>query len=116
MDTKYITRGLFKFAAEDDFEQGELPGTEFSSEIDYDFVGSTADEVINKIAEFLDVDEDAIERNACDEDGRVDFSKLEDADSASLSKSEMELWEKGQLKAWAAFYTAYVEKLERVRV
>lgn len=112
----YVARDISKFAEQDDYKEGCLMGTGSMYPLNVSFQGDTPDEVIKKIAEFLDVEEDAIERNACDEDGRVDFAKTETADSLTPSKEQLAQWKRGKLKMWYVVYTAYIEKCEPVRV
>jgi len=111
----FIARDLFKFAEEDIFADGCQPGTSTAYIVDMTFTGKTPQEVIRKIADFLGVDDDAIERNACDEKGRVDFALLEDEDSSQLSAHQLAQWKKGEIKAWYAVYTAHIEKVTPAR-
>ena len=104
----YKINGLLKLYDEDTFENGAIPDSGGSMEVDLSFKGKTEDEVIQKCAEYLDA-EDGIERNACGEDGRVDFSLMEDSNSSRLSKTQYELWKKGKIKAYGVQYIAQVE-------
>jgi hypothetical protein len=106
----FQSNGLLKFTEQDIWSDGCQPDTATSYMIDYRFTGKTADEVIQKIAEFTNSGKDGIERNACDEPGRVDFCVTENADGNPLSKMEWAQFKKGKIKAYYAVYTAYIEQ------
>lgn len=112
--TQYQIHGLLKFAEEDIYDEGCQPETASTFQVDVDFRGDTPQEVIQKVADFLGVDQDGIERNACDEPGRVDFSLMEDAEGTTASQAQIESWKKGKTRLWAVTYTAHVEKVEPV--
>ena len=113
----YVIRGLHKFTEVDDWDKGCI-GPAHASQVDVDFTGDTVDEVIAKVASFLDVategQDNAVERDACDELGRVDFAKTENDDGEELGKAGTERWKQGKQRAWYAVYTGYVESLQRV--
>lgn len=104
------TIGFFKFAEEDNWKDGCLPDTTvcFSDE-HIKFTGKDEAELLNNIMEFFDVKRDAIEVNACDEQGRIDVAVTENANSQQLSKQEMKDWKRGKIKAWYAIYTLHAE-------
>jgi hypothetical protein len=106
--------GLHKFSEEDIWADGCQPDTQESSHIDYTFTGKTAEEVIKKIADYLGVadggKDNGVERNACEEPGRVDFATTEDADGTRLSPRQWKEFKAGKIKAWYCIYTAYIEQ------
>lgn len=111
----YIIRGLHKNAEEDDFENGCIGnGSDYA--IDVSFEGASADEVIAKMATFVGAKTEDAELNVCDELGRVEFGRTEDANGDELTKAEVEQWKAGKIKAWYAVYTGYVERVERVNL
>ena len=114
MNAKFQIDGLLKFAEEDNYNEGCDPSTTTHFHVDMKFTGDTAQDVVNKVAEYLSVDGDGIEYNACDEPGRVDFSLMEDENGTSPSKAQMTAWKRGKCKLWAVTYTGYVEKVEPV--
>jgi hypothetical protein len=107
----FQANGLLKFTEEDIWDDGCQPDTATSYPVDVTFTGKTAQEVIDKIADYLGCTSEDYEKNACDEPGRVDFAVTEDADGCRLLPREVKLWKKGQIKAWYAVYSAYIEKL-----
>ncbi len=113
---KYQINGLLKFWEEDKFEEGCLPGTGGTFMVDSMFTASTPEEVIKKAAEFVGVGKDGIEKNACEEDGRVDFQSLEDAESSPASPRQIEEWKLGKIKLYCSTYTGTVEKVEPVKL
>lgn len=111
---RYQIVGLHKIAEEDSFENGCQPEGGTIAHIDVSFSGKTTEEVIKKAASFLCIDEDGIERDSCEEGGRVDFARTEDAEGSELYGRDIERWKRGEIKAWYAVYTGYVEKVEPV--
>jgi hypothetical protein len=116
MNTKYQINNFLKFAEEDNWKEGCDPNTTQSFMVDVSFYGATAEEVIQKAAEYLGVEEDGILRNSCDEKGRVDFQLMEDADSTSPSKQQIKDWKKGNCRLWEVTYTANVEKVTPAKI
>ena len=117
MTTQYITRGLLKFAEQDDYENGCNPDTTQAIEIDCTFTADSPDKLIKKISAFIGIDGDGIDKQIgkdLDEPGRVDFQGMECDDSTTPTKREMEQWKRGELRLWAVTYTAYIEKIEHV--
>ena len=112
---KFIARDLGKFTELDDFDQGCI-GKPQDYDLNVSFMGETADEVIGKIADFLGLDPKDADRNVCDEIGRVEFGRTENADGEEMSKSEIAQWKRGKIKAWYAVYTAYIEELTPVKL
>lgn len=84
--------------------------------VDVSFSGKTPDEVIEKAAEYLGIDKDGIEKNACDEVGRVDFSTMEDDESSTANESDLALWKQGKCRLWYAVYTGTVERVQAVNL
>ena len=115
MGKQFVARNVSKFAEEDDWKQGCI-GKSQEYYLDVHFSGKSADEVIGKIASFLGQDAKDAEKNVCDEPGRVEFGITENDDGNEMSKSEIERWKKGEIKAWYAVYTAYIEEVIPVSV
>lgn len=116
MKTYYQMNGLLKFTEEDSYENGCNPDTVQIFEVDKKFEADTPQELIKDVAEWLAVDNDGIEKNACDEAGRVDFSLMEDGESNKSTKTQISAWKKNKQKLWSVTYTGYVEKVEFVRL
>ena len=118
--TTYQINGLLKFTEQDDYENGCDPDTATSFEVDVKFTGKSAMEVIEKAAAFLGVEtkgeNNGVELNACDEKGRVDFAKMEDADSTTPNKTQIAAWKKGREKLYYAVYSARVEKVTTAKL
>lgn len=113
MSTYYKTKSIIKFSEQDDFENGCLPETGQVSDVDTFFTGSTPDEVINKLCNFFGVkpDSDNIQKNACEEPGRVDVQVTETAEGYAASQLDLEDWKQGNLKLWDCTYTAYIVRI-----
>ena len=110
----YIIRGLWRYAEVDDFENGCI-GPSQASHISLIFEAPTVDATIQKARDFVGVNEAAVERNACDEDGRIDLCRTENDNGNELTPDEITQWKAGNLRAWYCVYTGRLEKLETVR-
>jgi hypothetical protein len=111
---KYIIQGLHKFAEQDSWEHGCLPDTATDSYIDASFSGDTKNEVLQKVADFLCCSMADIERDACDEIGRVDFAVTETDEGYQLGVSDMAAWVKGELRAWYCVYSGHLQQVKTV--
>ena len=116
--TYFQVKNLFKISEEDVYQDGCIAGSGRATEIDISFSGNTPDEVIEKVSSFLGMkkDDDGIEKNACDVDGRVDFQKMENSDGETPSLREIENWKKGSCRLWLVFYSARVEMVTSVKI
>jgi hypothetical protein len=110
---KYQIRGLWKRAEVDDYEQGCI-GPSADHWIDLQFTAADIPATIKKAADFVGVDSDGIELDACDETGRIDFARTETDDGSELTPAEVAKWKAGELRAWYCVYTGYLEKVETV--
>lgn len=113
---RYKIDGLLKMTEEYQYKNGCLHNTVTSHAVDVSFSGNTQSEVINALLRFLAVEKDAIEVNACDEDGRVDVSILETAEGRVAIETEINKWKDGSLKLYLANYSGCMEKCERVKI
>ena len=114
---RYIIRRLSKFSEQDDYVEGCLPDTRFFANVDVSFDADTIEGVIKKAADFVSAMREDIQRNACEEPGRVDFQVMENVDGyPMLSDAEIHAWKKGQHKAYLCCYTAHVEAIEPVTI
>jgi len=113
--TYYRIHNLLKLAEEDIYDDGCQPETAQTFEVSVEFQGKTAKEVVQSAADWLGVswggENNGVEVNAADEPGRVDFRRMEDDESGSLSPRKYAAWKNGQCKAWAVTYTGYVRKV-----
>ncbi len=114
MRTFYQIDGFLKFTEEDKHDEGCLPDTGSTYMVEAKFTGSTVKEVIEKAAKFLNIDADGIEKDACDEKGRIDFAGMECDDNTTPSKAELASWKQGKTRLWYVVYSAHIEKVARV--
>ena len=112
----YQINGFIKFAELDNYEQGCDPDSTVMQEVSMTFTGKTIQAVIDQALSFLGMEADAMEVNACDEDGRIDFQGMECEDGTAPSKAELARWKRGEIKLWAVTYTAHVEEVKPVRI
>ena len=113
MTAHYQISNLLKFSEEDVYSDGCQPGGS-CCDIGLSFTGKTPAEVIEKVAEYLGATNEDIEKNACDEPGRVDFQIMEDENSTVASAQQIKQWKRGSLRLWNSIYTGHVEKVEVV--
>lgn len=113
MKTTYETGKALKFAEQDVFNEGCLPNTGSSYEVDLTFEADTLAELLEKIKDFYDVGTDDLSLDSCDEEGRLDIQVMETEDGGKASEREFALWEQGQTKLYLACYTYQVDKVTR---
>lgn len=113
--TMLEVNGCLKMTEQDDYQEGCLPETGNSVWIDYHWKADTKDDIIRQLMEFVGVNEgdDAVELDACGEQGRIDISQTENADGNDPSPTQYDLWKKGQEKLWYCTYSFKVEKVQR---
>lgn len=109
----YEINGLLKHAEEDDYKQGCLSGTLQSFFIDQQFSALTVNQLIEQVCDFLGCGLEAVQVNACDEPGRIDWSMMENTDDEEPSPHQYANWKAGRVKLWYATYTGNVEYVER---
>lgn len=107
---KYIARGWTKFAEEDKYQEGCMPGTAISFEENHTIKANSVEALLHVIKEDLHCNEEDILRDSCDEIGRVDVQRMEDENGDYVTEHELELWRKGKIRLWSATYTYYIEQ------
>ena len=88
----YMINGFLKFAEEDIYNDGCQPDTSMNSSVDITLKAETIDEISQKVRDFFGVDNDSIEFNACEDDGRIDIQIMENGDGYQASENELEQW------------------------
>lgn len=115
MKTTYETNSWTKLAQEDSFEHGCFgPHT-----CDYGqdrFSADTVDGLVVRLTAFFGVPAEHTDLDACEEDGRIDFQRMENRDGEEPTKAEIERWKQGKDRMWAVTYTVYVERVTRETV
>lgn len=116
--TRYEVNGWFKSSEEDSYEQGCLPdsGTQFSGPDRWH--GDTIDTVIDQLRAFVpfNTDGDAVDRDACDEPGRIDISGTETDDGDEPTPRQLEAWKRGEYRLWYVTYSFQLERVTRETV
>jgi len=102
-----------KFVEEDNYENGCNPDTAQGWTVDIKFKAETIEELIKQITEFYGVEEEDIEINSCDEDGRIDINIMENSEGYKATEREIEAWKQGLKKLYSAIYTYNIEKVTR---
>ena len=116
MKTNYEITGFHKLAEIDVYNSGcQLEGG-YSTFINYPLSSDTIEGLKAKILSFVDAESDSMEINSCDEIGRIDIGKTENADYYAPSKHELEQWKNGEIILYYAVYTCYVERVTREAV
>ena len=110
----YEANGWIKFVEEDSFEHGCLSKTSFMVHGNERFSGATLDDLLKALNEFTgNNDAEAIEFDACDEQGRVDIQIMETAEGYAADKSDIAVWREGKRRLWLVCYSFRVEHVER---
>lgn len=112
MKTQFEVNGWFKSTEEDHYKDGCLLNTGASFSGTERWIANTIPELIKKLRDFVGVpDEYEIELDSCGEEGRVDISVLETADSYTASKCQIEQWKAGDFRLWYSCYSFHIEEV-----
>jgi len=110
---EYMVRGYHKHAVLDHWSEGEQgSGNDYFA--DNFFTSDSLGGLIEELRKFLGFDSYAL--NACDEIGRIDFTRLETDHAIEPTSSELAAWRRGDISLWNATYTVYVDRVESERV
>ena len=112
MKTHYQITGFMKLTELDNFVGGCDPDSATDSYFDYNLTASNPHELAHQIAEYLNVDEDAMLFNACEETGRLDISRMENASGDKATPKQIENWERGKINLYSATYTTHLEQYQ----
>jgi hypothetical protein len=112
----FIVNGFQKFTEQDDYNEGCLPGTGSSAVIDYRIIEATIDAIRERVAAFIGCEVKDLDLDACDEIGRIDAGRMENAEGDEASSWELDTFKTGESTLFYAVYTCYVEKCELVSV
>jgi hypothetical protein len=109
---RWEVRGWMKYAALDDYENGEsidsedgqiTSGSEFFSDPDLAHL-------VSSLMAFAGVDDpSAVILNSCGEAGRIDIQSMETEDGVPAVLHELESWKRGELRLWSVTYSFYAE-------
>lgn len=106
-----------KSLEEDSFEHGCDPTTGQEYPLPEMFYASkpTIKELMDELWKWIPFkrDDEAVEYDSCEEDGRIDIQGMEDADSNEPTERQMEEWKAGRLKLWAVTYHFWIVQVER---
>lgn len=108
----YQINGFLKMAEKDNFEEGCDPTTSQHSMVEIVLKSETTDGLIDEVKSFFGIDDDSIQKNACDEDGRIDIVTLENGEGYNAFESQIEKWKQGNLDLWSVIYTGQVLQVE----
>ena len=98
----------------DDFEQGCIGGGgDYATSYAMRISGRDKSSYIKDFARSLGFDVKWVEVDVCDEPGRVECARMEDADGNEATEGQREQWKAGNLKLWYVVYTAYAEQVSR---
>lgn len=105
--------GFLKFSELDTYADGCQPHSGYDCHINLPVKAATVGELIGKLCGLFDVEADAIEINACGEDGRIDVQKMENSNGDTPSTLELAAWKAERVDLYAVTYTCLVETVER---
>lgn len=106
--THYQINGFLKYIEEDSYEEGCLLGTAKTHYIEYLIQSETLEGLYNQVTSFTGGNVKDFLLNSCDEKGRLDVQMLEDSEGLAASERELKQWRKGEIKLYAATYSAKV--------
>ena len=115
---QYEINGVHRFTEEDIYNDGCQPKTGSSDYIKLNIKANTVDELIQKLFSELcfTYSKEALELNACDEEGRIDIQVMEDENGSEASKNELASWKNGKKRLWLGNYSANIELVTRESV
>lgn len=105
-----------KHIEEEVFQEGRIPETGYTFEVDIKFCATTLDELINKITEYYSVEAFDIKLNSCGEKGRIDITIQENDNSFKPTLHEIQQWKEKQEKLYIAIYTYRICKVTKEAV
>ncbi len=109
----YEVKGWLKFADEDVYSKGCIPGGSAFSGMDR-FESNTVEELLQELMDFCgQSNKENVLLNSCGEDGRIDIQGLEDGDGTIASAPEIVKWKRGKQRLWAVTYIFRVEYVTR---
>lgn len=100
---------FIKYWEQDDFKQGCLSNTGGNSVLEVSFDGSNQTDLLERVMKFFDVPKENLELNACDCNGRIDVTRLEDAEGNNASTLQIDHWKQGKCRLYNAIYTGHLQ-------
>lgn len=110
----YETNGWFKDAEKDNWQNGCTgDGLRFAG--NECFSADTVDDLVDKLCDFVGVEPepDNYALDACEEQGRIDICRMENADGYEPTLKELEQFKDGLIDLWYCVYTFHVEQVTR---
>ncbi len=102
-----------KFSEEDVYQEGCLPDTTQTCDVDVEFKSDSVAGLLKKMYDYFGISKEDADLNACDEKGRIDICILENADGYKASKSDIVCWKDRDKKLWSVIYTYYISKVTK---
>ena len=109
----FIISGFHKFTEQDSYENGCI-GNGSDDFINYQIKTATFDDMKDEIAGFIGCKVTDLELDACDEIGRIECGKTENAEGYEASESELASWREGNTVLLYSVYTCYVMECNAV--
>lgn len=105
-----------RYAEVDVYKEGCQPNQNDNAFFNLDLSAPTIQELIEKIKEQFDVDDDSIEYDACGEPGRIDIAQTQDDEGKQATLDQLASWRLGKTRLWYVVYTIAVTKVTREEV
>ena len=107
--------GFHKIAELDNFEEGCIEGIN-DSYFDMHISAQDVPALVKQIISFIGAEDDSVSLDSCEEVGRIDIQKTENAEGNDPTARELSDWKAGRINLYAVTYTCYVEEVTRNRV
>lgn len=110
-------RGALKQAEEDDFLNGCDPSTRMlfdTGHIDVEL--NNVESAIDYLRSEFGVAEDCIVLDACEENGRIDVHRMENAQGDEALPEQIKKWMDGEERLWYVVYTVYASRIVRTEI
>ena len=110
--TTYETGKAFKFAEEDVFNEGCIPGSGGADVVYIEFIAPTLNDLILKVKDYWGLDTQDLQLNN-DDVGHLEFQIYEDMEGNKATDNDIEQWKQGKKRLWLVCYTYRIEKVKR---
>ena len=109
----YHIRTFYKNAEVDDWEKGCI-GPSSDAIVDVSFASANLSSLLDEVARFFGLKTEELVLDACEELGRIDVCRMENAEGDEPTPSEIEEWKAGKRQMWYATYSGYVQECRNI--
>lgn len=112
----FITKYTYKFSQEYDPEGGCDPRLGMEQYLTVRLESLTIKNMIEQICQMLDVSEDDLILDACEENGRIDVQLYENKEGYKALEKDIERWKKENKRLWLCTYTFMIAETQELNI